>query len=232
MSAPLRINVGDVFGELRVLGRAPDRPPQKRRRYFCQCKCKRVIDVAASDLNRGHTTRCRSCVITTHGHSHTPEYQAYRAMLSRCYTPSHTGFKYWGGRGIRVCDRWRNEENGLQHFLEDMGPRPAGFSLERIDNDADYTPENCHWIPRGAQARNKRNNRRLTAFGKTMLATDWCRVLNLPLDTLLARLKKGDSIERALRPSLRYAVILAVDALKRNRPHAEILRILEPQIPV
>ena len=190
-----------------------------------------MIDPTAADLKSGHTSRCRKCSITTHGESHTPEYQAYRSMISRCYNPKHVGFEYWGGRGIRVCPRWLDSVSGLQHFLADMWPRPPGYSIEREDNDGDYSPSNCYWIPRPDQARNKRNNRLVTAFGKTMLVVDWCRERHIPMDTLLKRLNNGEAPERALRPALRYAVMLAVQALKEQRSTAEVLAILEPQIP-
>jgi hypothetical protein len=106
---------------------------------------------AAIDLLRRETTAKTSF---RHGHSRSPEHNSWRNMKERCYRPEHNRFKYYGARGIQVCERWRNS---FLNFLADMGPTPTPkHSIDRIDNDGDYEPSNCHWATTGEQASHRR----------------------------------------------------------------------------
>lgn len=92
-------------------------------------------------------------------------YSSWQSMKNRCYDPNATSYKNYGGRGIKVCDRWLEKPYGFKNFLEDMGPRPAGCSLDRIDVNSNYCPENCRWATSSQQANNTRRNKRFNAFG-------------------------------------------------------------------
>lgn len=117
--------------------------------------------------------------------SKTPTYYVWRSMRSRCLHPSNRSYKHYGGRGIKVCDRWLNNYDA---FFEDMGECPKGLSLERIDVNGDYSPENCRWATLKEQANNRRNNTPITFNGETMNAAQWAEKLGIGKDTLYRRL--------------------------------------------
>lgn len=115
-------------------------------------------------------------------------------MRQRCDNPNNKAYVNYGGRGITVCERWMRFEN----FLEDIGPRPPGLSLERINNDFGYCKENCCWATRSEQNNNSRNNRNLTFNGCTQSTQAWARELNMRVNTIHSRLRLGWSVKIAL----------------------------------
>jgi hypothetical protein len=124
----------------------------------------------------------------------TPEYQAWANAKTRCYNTSTRYYKNHGGRGIRVCERWLNS---FTSFLSDMGVRPSSkHSLERKDNDGDYTPDNCVWALLSEQNNNKRTNVWIVFDGKTMTQKQWSRFTGIPKSTIQTRIKAGYSLER------------------------------------
>ena len=131
-----------------------------------------------------------------------PEYWPYTAMLQRCRNENSHAYDFYGGRGIGVCDRWIEgvgELTGFETFVCDMGLRPSGDrSIDRIDNDGDYTPDNCRWATPLEQSRNNRNCRMLTHQGKTQSVTEWCEELGLSRSTVYGRLDSGRSVAEAL----------------------------------
>jgi hypothetical protein len=141
-------------------------------------------------------------LMTRHGHCCTarrpPVYTSWRNMIQRCTNPRDLQFRNYGGRGIRVCEAWRLD---FVAFLRDMGARPPGTSLDRIDNEGNYEPGNCRWATRQEQQANKRNTRRLTFQGQTLPVAAWARRFGIPSDTLAWRLGRGGwSAARALAP--------------------------------
>lgn len=134
-----------------------------------------------------------------HGLTHTPEYEAWAAMHARCGNPRCKSYKDYGGRGIRVCERWKS----FEAFIADMGRRPDGCSLDRFpDNNGNYEPGNCRWATSRQQGNNKRNNVWLTLNGQTKTFMEWAREYGIPRGKLRKRLKAGWPLQEALtRPS-------------------------------
>lgn len=136
----------------------------------------------------------------THRMSRTPEHQAWAQMKHRCYNPSNKSFKNYGGRGIAVCEWWRNS---FEHFFADMGPRPSRqHSLDRWpDKNGDYEPNNCRWALPRQQMNNVRYNRYFTIDGVSKTAAQWCRERGVKRNTFESRLARGWDISRALTAS-------------------------------
>lgn len=123
------------------------------------------------------------------------EYRSWRCMLDRCYKETDVCYAMYGGRGIRVCERWRDS---FAAFLEDMGPKPSGFSIERINNGGSYTPANCRWASAKEQANNRRNNRVITARGMTKTLQEWAEFAGVSKHTMKHRLNSGWTIDEIL----------------------------------
>lgn len=200
-------HTGQKFGMLTVL--SVDRREQKSGFFvLCRCECGSEKIVRFNYLQNGHTRSC-GCIVavknkarSTHGHARkgawTETYSIFRDMMTRCTNPRYKEFHLYGGRGISICDRWlRNYEN----FLSDMGERPAGMTLERIDVNLGYSPDNCKWATDTEQANNKRNSVFLDFQGKRQTVAQWSRELGLHDKTIYMRLSKGASTEQALRPA-------------------------------
>lgn len=140
--------------------------------------------------------------------SHSRVYKSWTDMMMRCTNPKNKRWKDYGGRGIRVCERWRVARN----FCLDMGERPEGMTLDRIDNDGNYEPANCRWASRVRQQNNKRSNRVISYEGTTLTCTEWARRLGIDVSTLSKRINRsGWTVERALttppiEPRMRNAV--------------------------
>jgi hypothetical protein len=136
-----------------------------------------------------------------HGHKpkrgHSPEYAVWAGMLARCSNSANPNYSRYGGRGIKVCDRWRAD---FINFLEDMGRRPPGCSIERINNNGDYEPGNCRWATAKEQANNRRSSRLIYYNGAIKTLTQWAEEAGIDHTLLHYRLKRGLPISRALHP--------------------------------
>jgi hypothetical protein len=143
----------------------------KRVSWLCVCECGVKRSVPGITLRGGKSLSCGCLIVdtnTTHGYGikwdRKPEYTAWGHMKARCFNERNKSYKNYGGRGITVCDEWKND---FSRFLEDMRNRPnEEFTLERIDNDGDYTPENCIWASRKSQSRNRRVTKVWVVHGK------------------------------------------------------------------
>lgn len=127
--------------------------------------------------------------------SGTRTYYAWRSMRDRCYNSKNASFEHYGGRGIEVCEQWRQD---FDKFVADMGEAPEGKSLDRIDNDLGYSPENCRWATIKEQLNNQRRNHRITHDGKTQTLAQWADELGIRIDTLHKRIQRM-SAEKALQ---------------------------------
>jgi hypothetical protein len=127
------------------------------------------------------------------GLSHISGYGSWHQMRQRCTRKSHPSYKHYGGKGIGYCKRW----DSFANFLKDLGPKPEGMTLERVDSKKNYSPKNCRWASRHDQARNKSNNVWLTYKGRTLILSDWAREIGMPKLTLNKRIKSGYSVQEA-----------------------------------
>lgn len=206
MGKPVNDLAGRRFGRLEVLSRGENTKAQKAR-WNCRCDCgKSTLAIGASLLN-GHTQSCgclkdekTSARFKKHGEANkTRAYRIWKGMISRCRNPKATSFKWYGALGVDVCERW----NSYANFIADMGEPPEGTSLER-DRPADhYGPDNCRWATALEQSRNTKANRKITAFGKTLCASEWAEITGIPAPTIYDRLNRGWTGERAISPSIR-----------------------------
>lgn len=143
---------GQTFGKWTVLKISENK--YKNLHYQCKCECGNEKDINGYRLRNGMTNSCRKCRfdVKTHGMSYSSTYKIWRDMLSRCENQNLKSFKHYGGRGISVCDHWAKFEN----FLQDMGIRPTGLQIDRIDNDGNYEPKNCRWVTPKVNRNNQR----------------------------------------------------------------------------
>ena len=197
--------VGETFERLAVIAMAPLKNRQAM--CICQCECGEIVEVAAGSLRSGATRSC-GCLnreatanrTRTHGMSHTPEYYAWGAIQSRCYNPNTESYPIYGGRGIRVSPEWLGR-TGFETFLKDMGLRPSiDHSIDRINPNGDYTPENCRWATKLEQARNKRNNLTMTLYGETKTVVEWSEITGISYRTLRARRRRMTDEEALTKP--------------------------------
>lgn len=186
-----------MWNKLNLAGRRFGKLTAVRRedggKWLCRCDCGGETRCTTSNLTRGNSTSC-GCHRRKHGLASTPTYRIWLSMRSRCSNPNSTAYSNYGGRGIRVCERWKK----FHHFVEDMGLRPDGCDIDRIDNNGHYEPGNCRWVSREINLNNRRNNHNLTWQGQTLSIAAWSRKLGMNERTLTNRIRRGWSIEQAM----------------------------------
>lgn len=191
---------GQVFGRLTVIHKT-GLTKWKETRVLCRCSCGIEKEFTYKVLVRGDTKSC-GCIqrehpnATTHGKCKSRAYYCWRNMLNRCYWRKSKSYPDYGGRGIRVCARWRED---FELFYQDMGDPPAGATIERKNVNGHYTKDNCYWATRMEQGKNRRNNRWITFQGRTLHLSEWSRITGIKITTIKMRLDQyGWPIERAL----------------------------------
>lgn len=197
--------IGQTFGSLTVAARygAP-----RYSQWECTCVCGVTVVCTTANLRQKRGTACRCAMRTraksrktTHGMSTSREYGCWTDMMTRCTNPKANSFARYGGRGIIVCAKWLQFDG----FFEDMGEAPSSeHSIDRIDNDGPYSPENCRWATRQEQANNKSNNRILTFNGESAPMSEWARRSGISAATIERRLNKlGWDADRAISTPVR-----------------------------
>lgn len=176
-----------------------------KRFVLCQCDCGKVAEVSLSNIRTGHTRSC-GCVKTTwqksgqttHGLSHTSEHGIWQGMIARCDNPRDAAYKNYGGRGIKVCQRWADS---FENFLHDMGPRPSkAHSLDRFpDNNGDYGPQNCRWATKKQQANNTRTNAYYDFDGQVKTQQEWAEYFGVKRWIISNHIRRGKTFAQIVK---------------------------------
>lgn len=194
------MQIGDKFSRLTAIGSTV---VDGKRLFLCECGQSKLI--RAAHVIRGATQSC-GCLLAesvkrqrntnTHHLSHTPEYRSWRMMNQRCYEPSLDAYPWYGGKGITVCDRWRNS---FETFLSDMGVKPSPrHTIDRIDVTGHYEPSNCRWTDAKSQAINRTSTRWVSFGNSTRNMSEWAKLVGLSTAAIRYRLRHGWSLEDAL----------------------------------
>lgn len=204
---------GKKFGRLTVIKRVENHVQPSGKQYLqwlCKCDCGNETVVRGANLKRGHTQSC-GCLIketnSTHGLKKTRLYVVWRDIKLRCFNPNANNFKDYGAKGIVMCDEWRNDFKAFYDWAMENGYNPNAkrgeCTIDRIDNNKGYFPENCRWVDNLVQQNNKKNNVFISYNNETHSVAEWSRILDISRYALYARLKKGWSVEKTLTTPLR-----------------------------
>lgn len=194
---PRRIDLtGQQFGRLTVL-HEDGQTTKNEIRWACRCECGGSKTVRAGHLKHGTVTSC-GCYrrewavarMTTHGRSQTQAHRAWLNMRDRCLNPRAKSWPDYGGRGITICDRWRES---FENFYADMGDPPPGTSIDRIDNERGYEPGNCRWTTMDVQGKNRRRVVRIEFDGRNQTLKEWGTELGLSWVAIRERYRRGES---------------------------------------
>ena len=196
---------GQHFGRLTALESLPSHGKNSSRLWLCECECGKFAIVRGTDLTNGHTMSC-GCYRKMQKAVPVSELRLHRIwsnMKQRCGNPNKKDFKYYGARGITVCEEWRRDFWNFYHWAMLNGYKD-GLTIERIELDGNYEPSNCKWIKATEQQRNMRTNRAYEIFGHRFTLAELCRLYGQPRSTVADRLDKGQPILMALKKNGRY----------------------------
>lgn len=204
MNNQVQMKAGDQFGRMTVLN-----PDIKRHRALCLCQCGNEKIVLRSNLKRGNTTSCgcfqkeqTAAAHYIHGKTNSKAFNSWKCMLSRCYYKKDVAFSRYGGKGVRVCDRWNKRMGGsFVNFLADMGEPPTNehtLDKDKLGDGMLYSPETCCWLTPAEQCKYRKNAIWLTHQGESMHILDWVEQTGLSYSLIADRKRSGWSDERAL----------------------------------
>ena len=199
---------GMRFGRLTVISHA-GKASYGENRWHCKCDCGTETIVFGNLLRNGSSKSC-GCLARelsssrnrTHGMTNTRLFDIWHGMKARCCRPTAPNYSLYGGRGISVCEEWKNDFTVFYEWAMSHG-YADGLTLDRIDNDGNYSPDNCRWADGKTQANNKSTNRLITANGETHTLTQWAEILDVIPESLSARLKRGWSEERTINTPMK-----------------------------
>lgn len=164
--------------------------------WLCSCECGNIVEVNCNQLKQGKTKSCGcyhleqvSKAHVKHEKRNTKLYSVFASMKQRCYNKNNTRYKHYGGRGIKICDEWLNDFMTFYDWAMNNGYK-EGLSIDRIDNNKGYSPNNCHWVTNKENVNNRRNTKYITYKGITKPLADWCDILKINYDTLYSRICK------------------------------------------
>ena len=228
--------IGKTFGRFTVIGDPVSirKPGQKPRLVVkCRCECGAIKDVRIDQLLSGESLSCGCLRLDrikesaregrmTHikyGESRERIHNIWNLMLERCNNPEHRAYRNYGGRDIKVCDEWDHGIEGYMRFKQwsISNGYTEDLTIDRIDNNGNYSPDNCRWISNAEQQNNKRNNVFVEYNGETHTASQWARIIGMPMNTLHQRLRKGWSAERALTEPLKKSATSKPSAIMAAR---------------
>lgn len=188
------VRPNDRFGRWTVIDEgAPRNGDGRSVRVRCECGTERTLRIYTIIYGYSKSCGCDRSTPIIHGAVGTPTYETWRGMKDRCRNPRHRAFRNYGGRGIIICERWHIFEN----FLADMGERPPGRTLDRIDNNGNYEPSNCRWATREQQINNRSMSRYIEFNGERLTISEWAKRLNIRIGAMIYRLRHWP-IERAM----------------------------------
>jgi hypothetical protein len=203
---------GKRVNEFTVISKTGMYSPNRCNIWLCLCDCGKYMELPTDTILRGIQKSCgcassRKPIHIKHGHSqrhrNSATYSSWSNMKKRCNNPKNHKYRIYGGRGISVCDEWMHS---FENFLNDMGVKPAGLTLERKDVNGNYNKENCEWASPKKQGNNKRNNRIIIFNGISKTESQWADDRGIPFSALRQRLYRGWNIDRALTQHCRGMV--------------------------
>jgi hypothetical protein len=210
-----KIEVGQKYFELTVVSLLPERSKSGKKQWECLCDCGNKTIISSDRLNSGIVKTCgclRSRTHKKHGMALTPIYKRWASIKDRCYNPNNRHYRSYGGRGIEVCEEWVNSFDEFYRWVLSVGwDGECDLSIDRIDNNKGYCPDNCRLATKKEQQRNMRSNKSLTAFGETKTVAAWAEdsrcVVGLP--TLRGRINAGimspeDALTQKANNSIRF----------------------------
>lgn len=190
---PIKDLTGQRFGKLVAIKACGKK--EKKTVWLCKCDCGNEIEVVGTALSSGNTKSC-GCITKKHGMFGTRIYNVWHTMKERCYVPSQSSYKNYGGRGIKVCDEWK--DNFKEFYNWAINGWKKGLTLDRINNDDDYKPDNCRWVDRVEQANNRHTNYLIKYKGEIKTMAQWSKILKIDYSFIQIRMYKNKTMEEVV----------------------------------